>query len=98
MKNMNAPAAKRISRVNSRIFLRPARKIISARINYFGVVAANLGNGPGVRVEINEAALAAQPEVPAGFQVRDFHGVADALDVAGGLRRLRPENGRNASF
>jgi hypothetical protein len=57
----------------------------------------DLGQRSGVGVEVDEAALPAQPVVPAGLQVGYLHGVADALDVAGRLATLGAEDGRHAT-
>lgn len=52
--------------------------------------------GAWVRVQVDQAALASQPEVPPGLEMRDLHGVANALHVTGRLRRLRSEDGSHA--
>lgn len=45
-----------------------------------------------MRIEVDEAALPPDPVVPACLQVRNFHGVANALHVRRRVRALRPKN------
>lgn len=54
-----------------------------------------LGEGGGVRVEVDETALPSEPVVPTCLQMRNLHGVANALHVGGGVRALRPKNRRH---
>lgn len=58
-------------------------------------VCTYLGEGGGVWIKVDEAALPPEPVVPASFQMRNFHGVANTLHVGGGVRALRPKNRRD---
>ena len=49
-----------------------------------------------MRIEVDGVIDALQPEVPPRLDVRDLHGVADGLHVAGRRPRLRPEERRHA--
>ena len=51
---------------------------------------------PGMRVEVDRVVVALQSEIPPSLNVRDLHGVADRLHVAGRGPRLRPEERRHA--
>ena len=49
-----------------------------------------------MRVEVDGVVVALEAEVPARLDVRDLHGVADRLHVAGRGPRLRSEERRHA--
>lgn len=56
-----------------------------------------LGQSGGMRIEVDEAALPSEPVVPARLQVRNFHGVANALHVRRRVRALWSKNRRHAA-
>ena len=49
-----------------------------------------------MRIQVDWVVISLQPVVPAGLDVRDLHGVADGLHVAGRGAGLRAEKGSNS--
>lgn len=50
-----------------------------------------------MRIEVDEAALPSEPIVPACLQMRNLHGVANALHMRGGVSALRAKNRRDSA-
>lgn len=48
-------------------------------------------------VQVDKTALSSQTIVPTGLQVRDLHGIAYGLDVAGRVSRLGTEDSGDAA-
>lgn len=63
--------------------------------NIIAKICTYLGESGGVRIKVDETALPSESVVPACFQMRNFHSVANALHMRRGVRALRPKNRRN---
>lgn len=56
---------------------------------------SDLADGLRVWIQVDGVVVSLQAVVPPRLDVRDLHGVADGLHVAGRRSRLRPEQGRH---